>query len=234
MDSTGPLEAVSRSKRGILALVTVVAFATATAIGLYAAGGTGSNTLVIVPLVTGVGTGSGGVAVTVTDVGEDFSTHRRRHDEVKGRVLSRLDMGVSRAKANLVLNLLWTNSIDVTGPLSKDEALMRVGLFFLDSHQQRAKDKGYVGDCDELVQREFKLDNVKTYLCPDLSPGAHQTMSKFVAYGLISSTVNGHRLLYVLADIPKPPRKNETLDTSGSEDVGQIKKQEFQVLLYSI
>lgn len=234
MDSSTPVEAAIRTKRVTLVLITVVMIAAIAAIGLYAAGASStSNTLVITPLVTGTGS-SGGVAVSVTDVGEDFSTHRRRHDEVKGRVLSRLDMGVARATATLVFNLLWTNSIDVTGPLSKDEALMRVGLFFLDSHQQRAKDKGYVGDCDELVQREFKLDNVKTYLCPDLSPGAHQTMSKMVAYGVISSSVNGQRLLYLLADIPKPPKKDETLDTSGSEDVGQIKKQDFHVLLYSI
>ncbi|MDA1258885.1 MAG: hypothetical protein O3C10_13750 [Chloroflexi bacterium] len=234
-----------------MAIVLAVSIVT---VSSYASATEATNTLTIVPLFAPGGPGGGGAAAVMTEVGEDFKSNPKHGKNVKGRVLTQINMPPGIGNANLVIDLLWTNSIEVTGPLAKSNAFLRTGLYFADTDQRKAKDNSYAGDCDDRSQREFKLANVKTYVCPDTTSTAQQNLSQYLANGILASSVNGHSTLFLLADIPKVPNPpgddgdddegdgNDDDDDDGdpeeeepgSESPGQIKKLDFHISLIAI
>jgi hypothetical protein len=214
-------QASKKSFRGLV-FAAIVAVVTLGSIGLYAVAGTSSNTIVITPRVAPGGAGGAGstAAANFTDIGEDFKSHPKEGKEIKGQVVTQIDLPVGIETGNLVLDLLWTNSADVKGPLDKENGYLHVGLYFMDDHQQKAEEKGYAGACDDLTQLEWKekvlvpgvdgkkdkTKDVKRYICPDISANAQNNLSKFFANGILASTINGHQTLYLVADIPKVPK----------------------------
>lgn len=195
----------------------------------------------------------------MTEIGEEFKSNPHKGKKVRGRVLSRLNMPEGLVTGNVVTDLLWTNSDEVKGPPARDGAFLGVGLYSRDSDQSEAKERDYSGGCDDKTRRKFKettgdhghgFDHhhahgsghgpdhdhkVKTYLCPDTSITAHNTLSRIFANGILASTINGHPTLYLLADIPRLPKGHDDEDREpGSESPGKIKKLKFHISLIAI
>ena len=70
-------------------------------------------------------------------------------------------------------------------------------------------------------------------IAPMRSTGLY-TAGRTSSSGVISSTDNDHRILYLLVDKPRPPKANETFETFGSQLVCHVEKLESHVWLMSI
>jgi hypothetical protein len=157
------------------------------------------------------------------------------------------------------MDMIWSNSIDVGGILKKPNEFLNVGLYYLDSDQREADDddegddEDYLGDCTENTQRSYKSDGITRWLCPDTNPLASATLSVESAFGVLSSSIDGHNPLYVLAYIPKVAVDDDDDDDDekgkgkakgkgdddedgevGSVNSGQIKNMEFVYTVISV
>ncbi len=253
METTKPID---QRRRGMLAIVIAITVATVIAASFYAQLGTSTNTIDIVPLggdVPGDGAGGGGFgyddpnftgstsSATLTEIGEKFESHHDDDDRLIGQVLTRIDLPEQLETGNLVMDMIWSNSIDVGGILKKPNEFLNVGLYFLDSDQREADDDdNYSGDCNENTQRSFKQDNIETWVCPDNNPLATATLTVTSAFGVLGSSIDGHNPLYVLAYIPKVEEDDDKGNGKGkgkkdgdddgevgSVNSGQIKQMEF-------
>ncbi|MBT5320022.1 MAG: hypothetical protein HOL45_08965 [Chloroflexi bacterium] len=259
----------------------VIAISAMIAIGVYSAeSSAGSNTIEIVPLggrtaFGGVGgsgfgvvdpdspTGGGldlAASASLVEIVEKFESHHDDDDRILGQVLTRIDLPEGIETGNLVMDMIWSNSIDVGGILKKPNEFLNVGLYYLDSDQREADDddddegddEDYLGDCTENTQRSYKSDGITRWLCPDTNPLASATLSVESAFGILSSSIDGHNPLYVLAYIPKIAEdEDEDEDDKGkgkakgkddddgdgevgSVNSGQIKKMEFVYTVISV
>lgn len=250
----------------------VVALSAVIAIGLYAESATsGTNTIEIVPLGGAVplgGVGGGGfgqvdpddpngggldlsASVEITEIDAKFVSHPDADNKILGQMLSQVDLPDGIESGNLVIEVIWSNSIDAGGVLKKPNEFLNVGLYFLDSDQREASDDGdYSGDCTEGTQRRYEIDGIGWWICPDDNPTASTTLTVESAYGILSSTVDAHSQFFVLGYIPRigtgngdktgngkgngngPPDDDD--DEVGSVNPGQIKQMEFVYTVLSV
>jgi len=254
MESTRPQHIFGKAGLRLWILIGVVAITAFSAVGLYAVAGSSTNTIEIIPIVSGAGAGGSGssglsgVPVTIVPLGFKYRSEDVDDEGGLGIVVSRIDRPVGLQNGTLLIEMVWSNSIDAAGQLTKPGRVISVDLYFEDRDQREADDDldEYNGDCDELTQRNFKVSGVTTWLCPDTSNFASANLSFMSAYGIIGSNTGAHDPLYVLAHVPVSDdddeedekgngkgkgKGNGNGNDDGTVNTGQIQQMEFRYIV---